>query len=238
MKILAVDTSSKVAAIAVKRDNLLLGEYNLNYEKNHSQKLMPMIMHLLKNLNMEPDDIDVYSASSGPGSFTGLRIGIVTVKTLAYTVQKPVVSVSTLDALAYNLPKSNDLICPIMDARNNQVYTAIYSWVEDKFTRESKYEALQVDELIKKITYKNKHVVFIGDAVPVHRNKLRDELCEGCSFAPDNLLLQKASSVAELALKKYYCGIYESAFDMKPFYLRQSQAEREYIRKQAYEKNV
>jgi len=228
MKVLAVDTSALVATVAVTEDNKLLGEYILNHRKTHSQKLMPMIEEVLESLEIKPQDIDVYAASSGPGSFTGLRIGITTVKALAYALKKPVVSVPTLDALAYNVPVTDSLICPIMDARNDQVFTGIYEWDGKCQSRLADNMAVHISELIKIIKEKNIKTVFVGDAVELHSRLLKNELGDMCMFAPPNLLVQRASSVAFLAYERALSGNLESSFDMVPFYLRKSQAEREY----------
>jgi len=231
MKILAVDTSSLVAAVAITDNERLMGEYILNHKKNHSQKLMPMIKELMDNLELNPKDIDIFAAASGPGSFTGLRIGITTVKALAYAVNKPVVSVPTLDALAFNIPVYDSLVCPIMDARNNQVFTAVYKWEKGIPVNITEYMGVPVNELVQLIKGKNQKVVFLGDAVGIHKDFLKEELKENCEFAPGNLMLQKASSIAQLALIKAINGMTESSFDMVPFYLRKSQAEREYEKK-------
>ncbi len=232
MKVLAVDTSSTVAAVAVIDNTRLLGEYILNHKKTHSQKLIPMIKELMDNMELSFRDIDVYAASSGPGSFTGLRIGITSIKSIAYAVKKPVVSVPTLDALAYNIPINESLVCPIMDARNNQVYTAVYKREKDRQIKITEYLGLPVAELVEIIKGKNRNTVFVGDAVEIHRDFLKEQLMEKCEIAPANLLLQRASSVAQLALLDASSGKIESPFDMVPFYLRKSQAEREYEKKQ------
>jgi len=231
MRILAVDTSSLVAAVAITDNERLMGEYILNHKKTHSQKLMPMIKELMDNLELNPKDIDIFAAASGPGSFTGLRIGITTVKALAYAANKPVVSVPTLDALAFNIPVSDSLVCPIMDARNNQVFTAVYKWEKGMPVNITEYMGVPITELVQLIKGKNQKVVFLGDAVEIHKDLLKEELNENCEFAPGNLMLQKASSVAQLALIKALNGMTESSFDMVPFYLRKSQAEREYEKK-------
>jgi tRNA threonylcarbamoyladenosine biosynthesis protein TsaB len=153
---------------------------------------------------------------------------VTTVKAMAYAVKKPVVSVPTLDALAYNLALCPDCICPVMDARNNQVFTALYRQngnVQEKITE---YMGVPVSELVQIIKGKNCNVAFLGDAAEMHHDFLLGELGEKCRFAPPGLMTQKASSVAQLALQKAAAGELESSFDMVPFYLRKSQAEREY----------
>lgn len=226
MRVLAVDTSSAVAAVAVMENDTLLGEYSINHKKTHSQKLMPMISSLLEGLELTPGDMDFFAASSGPGSFTGLRIGVTTVKAMAYTVQKPVLSVPTLDAVAYNISVTDYIVCPMMDARNNQVYTALYSWENGRQVKISEYMGVPVDELIRMLKGKNRKVLFLGDGVGIHKDLLKQELNGICEFASGNMRMQRAASVAQLALMRASEGMLENCFDMVPFYLRKSQAER------------
>ena len=231
MRILAVDTSSSVAAVAVLDGSKLAGEYLLDHKKNHSQKFMPMIDEILKSLELKPADIDVFAAGIGPGSFTGLRIGVTTIKAMAVAAKKPVVSIPTLDSLAYNLYPFAEFVCPIMDARNNQVYTAVYKQDESGQTKLTEYLGIPVSELVELIKGKNIKAAFLGDAAPMHHDYLKKELGDNCSFAPAGLMTQKASSVAQLAMLRAAKGELESCFDMVPFYLRKSQAEREYDKK-------
>ncbi len=231
MKILAVDTSSPVAAVAVMDDRELLGEYFLNHKKTHSQKLVPMMEEILRSLELRPSDMDVFAAASGPGSFTGLRIGITTVKAMAYAAKKPVVSIPTLDALACNIPLTEALVCPIMDARNNQVYTALYRNDGGIQSNITEYMGIPVSQLVQIINSAGGSVIFTGDGVLIHREYLKKELGEKCSFAPRSHLLNRASSVAQLAMTRAMSGKLESCMDMAPFYLRKSQAEREMEKK-------
>jgi tRNA threonylcarbamoyladenosine biosynthesis protein TsaB len=231
MKVLSVDTSSMVAAVAVMEDTKLLGEYLLNHKKTHSQKLMPMINSILNDLELAPQDIDLYAASTGPGSFTGLRIGVTTIKAIAYAAGKPVIGIPTLDALAFNIPLSEALICPIMDARNNQVYTALYKWDKNAQVKATEYLGIPVTELVQLIKGKNQKVIFTGDAVELHSVFLKNELGGSCEFVPGSLQLQRASSVAYLALARAASDGVMNSFDLVPFYLRKSQAEREYEKK-------
>lgn len=228
MKVLAVDTSAGVAAVAIMENDRLLGEFILNHKKTHSQKLMPLMKELMDSLELRPEDIDIYAASSGPGSFTGLRIGITTIKAIAYAANKPVIGIPTLDALAFNISPTDSLICPIMDARNNQVYTAVYKWEKNLQVSITEYMGIPVSELVQQLKGKNQKVIFIGDAVDMHRDYLKKELGENCEFAQGGLLLQRASSVAQLAVIRASSGKTENCFDLVPFYLRKSQAEREY----------
>lgn len=232
MKILALDTSTVAATVAVIEDNRLLGEFLLNHKKTHSQKLLPMIKEILEDLELKPEDIDVFSASIGPGSFTGLRIGVTTIKAMAYALDKPVVGVPTLDVIAYNIPVGDYMVCPIIDARNNQVYTALYQSKGSLKERVTEYLGIPVAELASIIGEKKEKVVFAGDAVDIHMGYLKEELGELCEFAPGNLCLPRASSAAHLAYEKASQGLVQNSFELVPFYLRKSQAEREYEMKQ------
>lgn len=227
MRILAVDTSTNVASVAILEDDVIIGEYNCNKGKTHSQKLMPMIQSLLEKVNLCATDIDAFSASIGPGSFTGLRIGVTTIKAMAFAAGKPVISVYTLDALAYNMSMSKALICPIIDARNNQVFTAIYRFVDGKLERLTEYLGIHINELSGIIRSMEGEVIFLGDACNMHRDYFTAELGNRISIAPPNLAQASASSVALQARISFLDGKLENCYDMVPFYLRKSQAERE-----------
>lgn len=227
MKILAVDTSTIVATCAVIDDNKLLGEYILNNKRTHSQKIMPLIHDLLSNLQFKSEDIDVYAASVGPGSFTGLRIGIATIKGLAHVHDKPVIGVPTIDALAYNFPHSNGLIVPIIDARRDRVYTGIYKW-NSEFEVIRNQDVLEIDELINVLNEMNEDIIFCGDGIDIYKDRLIHNIKSKIIFAPSHLNTPRASSVAELAKIKYLKGEVEDYYSLVPDYLRKSQAEREY----------
>lgn len=231
MKILAVDTSSETASVAVMEDEKLVGEYSINHKKTHSQKLMPMIMNIMGNLDLKPEDIDIYAVSSGPGSFTGLRIGVATIKALAYSTKKPVISVPTLDAFVYNVPTADSLICPMIDARNRQVYTAVYRFDGVFPSRITEYLAIPIEELAAILKDMNEKVVFLGDGSFIHRDFLSEKLGEKSLFVHSCAVLQRASSVARLALEKAKRGEVEDSFKITPFYLRKSQAEQQLDKK-------
>lgn len=242
MKILAVESSAMVAGAAVINEERLLGEFTLNHRKTHSEKLMLLIEGLLNSLELTLEDIDMLAVSKGPGSFTGLRIGISIVKGLAQAVQKPVIGIPTLDSLAYNLACSSGIICPIMDARREQVYTCIYRWHPDKggndnnigrgrLERLDEYMAVPILELLEKLKDTKEPVVFNGDGVPVYRQIILNKLGDQASFAPTPSAVQRAASIAALALEKAQRGELESYRDLVPFYLRKSQAEQKFGRK-------
>jgi tRNA threonylcarbamoyladenosine biosynthesis protein TsaB len=229
MRALAVDTSTTMAGIAIVDEQGLLAEYMLNDKKTHSQKLVPMLQEILNSLKMTVADMDILAAVTGPGSFTGLRIGVTTVKSIAYAAQKPTAGIPSLDALAAALPVPADtLVCPILDARNNQVYTALYKYHNGIMENTSGYMGVHVSELVSLIEDKNAGILFTGDAVAQHRDFLKIELGDRCIFAPDFLTQHMAASAAHLALLQMQRGETVSSYDLKPFYLRQSQAEREF----------
>jgi len=228
MRVLALDTSSMVASVAVVDESKLLGEITFNYKKQHSTILLPMIDKLLKSLEIQITEVDAIACASGPGSFTGLRIGAATAKGLCHGANKPIIGIPTLDGLAFNLAYSRGIICPIMDALRDNVYTSIYRWEGDGLFKVQDYMAVHIDEIIEKLKVFNEKVIFLGDGVPVHEEKIKDELSINASFAPVHLNMQKASSIGALALRRLQKGDLDDYLSFAPFYLRKSQAEREY----------
>ncbi|MBQ7793271.1 MAG: tRNA (adenosine(37)-N6)-threonylcarbamoyltransferase complex dimerization subunit type 1 TsaB, partial [Clostridia bacterium] len=220
---LAVDTSSGVASAAIVEDNKLVCECVLNNKLTHSQTLMPMIESVLKKSEMTVSDIDLFVAVTGPGSFTGLRIGVSAVKALAHAANKECVGVSTLEAMAYNLPFSNALVCPIMDARRGEVYNAVYRFESERPTEIRPMRALSIDELLADIKSLDEQTVFLGDGLPVFKDKISTVLGGLALFAPANLNAQMAASAAVAAMTKETVKYNK----LSPVYLRKSQAERE-----------
>ncbi|MCH5184784.1 MAG: tRNA (adenosine(37)-N6)-threonylcarbamoyltransferase complex dimerization subunit type 1 TsaB [Oscillospiraceae bacterium] len=227
MRIFAVDTSSLAASAAIIEDEVLLGEYIIDHKKTHSQKIMPMTDELFGSCELKPSDIDIYAVSVGPGSFTGLRIGIATVKALAHAVGKPVVGVGTLEAMAYNMPFCEYLLCPIEDARRSQVYNAAYKWNGGVLDEVKAPNAAGIDECISGLG--NETVMFIGDGIAVNRDFITDKMGDNALFAPAAYSRQRASSVAQAAyFKARDKSNIKRYTDILPVYLRKSQAEREY----------
>lgn len=225
MKVLAIDTSSIVATVAVMDNQKLISEYTLNHKKTHSQKLMPIIKDVLGVCELEVGDIDLFAVSTGPGSFTGLRIGVATAKALAHSVGRPIVGVSTLDALAYNIPYYHGVICPILDAKREQVYTAIYRWT-NTIERVTDYMATSIDDLLQILMTMNERTIFVGDGVYSFREVIVDNMGRLADFPPKHSLMQRAATIAELGLEKYDMGYSDDYMTLVPFYLRKSQAER------------
>lgn len=236
MKILSLDSATESATCAIIEDKRLLGEITFNYKKQHSVILMNMIDYLLKNLNLKISDIDGFVVSKGPGSFTGLRIGAATIKGLSQGTEKPFISVSSLDALAYNLAYTDGIICPILDALRNNVYTSIYKFNNGNLEKLMDYSPMSIDELIDILIKYNEKVTFIGDGVPKFNELLKEKLSE-VYFAPVSLNFVKASSLGELGLDLLKKGVKEDIFEFAPIYLRKSQAEREYENKKGSDSN-
>ncbi len=225
MKSLAVDTSTNVASVAVMEDDLLLGEYTMNHKKTHSQKIMVMIEQLLNDLELTVNDIDIFAASVGPGSFTGLRIGVATIKALAHAAGKKVVSIGTLEALAYNVPRAEHIIVPIIDARRNNVFTASYIW-DDGFKEIGAPEGVTIEECVE--SCKNfPDAIFVGDGAMVHRDYIAEKLGEHAIFPHGAVMNARASSVAAAAIEKARMGETQSYLEMKPYYIKKCQAEKD-----------
>lgn len=228
MIILAIESSSLVASIAVIKDDVMLAEYTINNKKTHSQTLLPMIEEVFRMLDMQIDVIDAIAISKGPGSFTGLRIGSATAKGLSMSINKPIISISTIEAMAYTNWNSSVLVCPIMDARREQVYTGIYSFSQDYYANELlKPSAISINELIEHIKTLNKKVVFCGDGIVQYKELLINELKDLANFAPVHMNRQSAGAVGELAKRYFKEGNFQTAIEHAPEYLRESQAERE-----------
>ena len=242
MKLLALDSSGLVASVAVVEDDgvnsSLLAEYTVNYKKTHSQTLLPMLDEIARMIELDLNTIDAIAVAAGPGSFTGLRIGSATAKGLGLALDKPLVHVPTVDALAYNLYGTDRVICPLMDARRNQVYTGIYEFRNNELSVIEPQMAVGIDVIAGKLRALGREVVFLGDGVPVFRKALMEELMQGMdfSFAPAHLNKQRAGAVAALAVSYVRAGKIETAAEHRPDYLRPSQAERERAEKEAREK--
>lgn len=238
MKILGVDSSGLTCSVAIYVDGVVVAESSVNNSKTHSQTLLPMIEKIISDAGLQAEDIDFIAAAEGPGSFTGLRIGAATVKGLSLALDKPVVPVSTLAGLACNVAGMDGIICPIMDARRNQVYTAVYSFEGDIPVNHVEPAAMAIDEIIAVIKQQFiensnvKKVTFLGDGVPVHEEYIKEQLGDAAYIAQPHLRLQNAASIAVYAEILYKEGKVKTGDEFEPVYLRLSQAERERLNKQ------
>ncbi|MDY6011942.1 tRNA (adenosine(37)-N6)-threonylcarbamoyltransferase complex dimerization subunit type 1 TsaB [Clostridium sp.] len=225
MLVLSVDSSSKCATAALIKDDLLLAEYTLNNKREHSVLLMGIIQKLLDDSGITIDDVDGFVVSKGPGSFTGLRIGMATIKGLSFGSNKPYVSVSTLEGLAFSVSSFDGIICPIMDALRENVYTAIYRSKNGKLETIVDCTSMELSELKEKLNELGEKVMFTGDGVYKHKDYLIENI-ENASFAPIHLNTVRASQIGEIGLNLLKNGIKDDD-NSSPLYLKQPQAVRE-----------
>lgn len=224
MKVLGIDTSTLMTTCAVMEDENLLGEFSLSLDMSHSEALVPMIQQLMENLKLKITDIDLFAVASGPGSFTGLRIGLATAKSFAHVTGKPLVGVSSLETLAMALPYQ-PVVASMMDARRDRVFTGVYRMLEYPEELLSP-DAIPVDELIEYFRSLNENILLVGDGAVVYGELFKSALGEKAVFAPGHLNLSSGSAVCRLGSKKYKEGHTEDIFVMAPDYLRDSQAQR------------
>lgn len=227
MRVLAIDSSSTVASVAIVEEEKIIGEYTINNKITHSQTLLPMIDDMFRVSEIELETIDAIAITSGPGSFTGLRIGSATAKGLGQALSKPLVQVPTLEAMAYNFFDTDKVICPIMDARRNQTYTAAFKLDAEELKTLMEGCAVSIEELVAKLNELNEDVIFVGDGIPVFKEYIEDNLLKKAVFASTHLNRQRAGSVGALALRYLAEGKTVTASDFRPDYFRKSQAERE-----------
>ena len=226
MNILALDASSQAASCALMREGSLRGEFFANIGLTHSQTAMPMVEQLLAQTQTTLDEVDLFAVSTGPGSFTGLRIGVACIKGMALAKDKPCAGVSTLLALAAGASVFEGYICPVMDARREQVYTALFESTGGQIDRSRQDEALPLDELKRMLgALAPSPVLLVGDGAHL-AFKVMGDLGQ-IRIAPERVLHQRASAIAEIASRMAADGHLTSAFDLAPAYLRLPQAERE-----------
>lgn len=227
MKILGIDSSGLVASAAIADEKNIIAEFTVNNKQTHSQTLLPMIEKVVDMSGIELEQIDAIAIAAGPGSFTGLRIGSATAKGIGLALKKPVVSVPTLEGLAYRVSVFDGIICPIMDARRNQVYTGIYKMDKGNLVCLSEQKAVDIHEIMEELEKYDEKVIFLGDGVEVQRETIEKEFKKEYCFAPIHLSKQSAAAVAVLGDIYFNQGKAEDAAEHKPIYLRKSQAERE-----------
>ncbi|UCD83641.1 MAG: tRNA (adenosine(37)-N6)-threonylcarbamoyltransferase complex dimerization subunit type 1 TsaB [Deltaproteobacteria bacterium] len=223
MKILSVDTSTMMGSIALIEDDRVISEFSLNLPDTHGQRLLPMIDQLLGSSHCPIEDIDGFTVALGPGSFTGLRIALSSVKGLAMASGKPVVGVSTLEALALNLQFSRYLVCPFLDARKGEVYTALFQFDQEGNLIKIIDEMVTPPEII--LAEIKQTAVFLGDGAEIYRDLIRERLGKMALFAPMNLRYPRAVNVARLALPRLKRGEAMEIDSLIPTYLRRSEAE-------------
>mgnify|MGYP003303092816 FL=1 len=216
MKILSISTSSNIASVSISENDDCILELNINNNKTHSETLMPLIDELFKTTGLNLSDIDAVACDIGPGSFTGIRIGISSIKAIAETLNIPVIDVSSLEALAYNIQDENcKTICSLIDARNNQVYCGIFDKSHNLLEN---YLADDIN-IVKEVLNKYEDILFVGDGAIIHKDLLEIE-----DFKSDNVIHSK--NIAKCAYNKFKNNNTKTADTIMPLYLRKSQAER------------
>jgi tRNA threonylcarbamoyladenosine biosynthesis protein TsaB len=223
MKILSVETSTMLGGVAVMDSQAgLIAEIRLNVKTTHSERLMTAISEVLSRSGIDLGGIDAFAVASGPGSFTGLRIGLSTVKGLSYATGKPVVTVPTLEAFAWNFPYCMHPVCLMLDARRGEVYSALFRWQDEKFIREIQEVSIAPDDLLSRLTG---DVLFAGEGVLVYRDIIRKTMGRRAWIAPADKMVPAPSNIALLGLKKAEKGQFTDPFGAVPFYIRRSEAE-------------
>jgi len=226
MIILGIETSTRTGSVAIAEEEEIIAEYTLNIKETHTSRLMPAIDHILKDAHLTIQQMDAVAVSLGPGSFTGLRIGVATAKGLCLALRKPLIGIPTLDAFAHNICYTSHLICPLLDARRGEVYTALYRWrlpvgrhELEKLTGDM---VLPLEELLSKI---NVPTIFVGDVFDGYRSLVEKAIPGKASFAPPYSSLPRAANVAVLGLRKLKSGEETDLQDIEPLYVRRPEAE-------------
>lgn len=223
MKILAIETSTMLGGVAIVDEKKgLIAETRLNVKSTHSERLMTVIDQTLVQSGLVPDDIDAFAVATGPGSFTGLRIGLSTVKGLSFATGKPMVGVPTLEGFAWNFPFCSFPVCLLLDARRSEVYAAVFEWRHEGFVRLMDDMSIRISDLLKEL---DGPVVFAGDGAQVYRSEIIGTMKEKALFATSGKMVPSPANVAVIGLAKAVRGEYTVAADATPHYIRRSEAE-------------
>lgn len=226
MRILAFETSAKAAGCALLEDGILLGESYLNTGMTHSQTLMVMAENLLHSCGFTPSDVDAVAAAAGPGSFTGVRIGVAAAKGFAWGREIPCCGVSTLEAMALGFGAWEGFVVPVMDARRSQVYTALFEAKKGELTRKEPDQAIALEDWEKVLSQLEGPIFLVGDGSRLCYNTLKDRV-PNLVLPPEHRMHQRGVGVALAAARKIAAGEDCDGASLKPNYLRLSQAERE-----------
>jgi tRNA threonylcarbamoyladenosine biosynthesis protein TsaB len=222
MKLLAIETATMLGGVAIMERDRLVAESRLNIRVTHSERLMKEIDRVLHGASMDISEIDVFGISIGPGSFTGLRVGLSTVKGLVYATGKKLVTAPTLEAIAWNIPFSEYRICPMLDARRKEIYTAVFRWSGSGFSRVINECTLSPDELLQKI---DAPTLFLGEGAALYRDRIQAALGDRALFGAPQHMMPSPSNVAFLCMRKAEKGEFSDALTVIPAYNRRSEAE-------------
>jgi tRNA threonylcarbamoyladenosine biosynthesis protein TsaB len=230
-----------LGGIAIADDSAgLIAEARLNVKSTHSERLMTEIDHVLQQSGLTAHDIDIFGVAIGPGSFTGLRIGLSTAKGLSYATGKPIVSVPTLEAFAWNFPYCRHPVCIMLDARMGEVYAALFQWTGDGFARLMGEASVNAEKLLEKVTSGipalpsskageevsgEERIVFAGEGALLYRNKIKEMIGEKAVFAPPDKMIPSPANVASIGIQKALKGEFSAPVSLVPIYIRRSEAE-------------
>ncbi len=231
MLIFGIDTCCNAATAAIIDDKKMVAQTVLNQGRTHSQIMMPQIEEMFKIAELDPGEIDAFAAAQGPGSFTGVRIGVATAKALAQATKKPCIAISTLEALAYSSKHFDGIAAPILDARRDQVYNALFDCKRGSMTRMTEDRALALCSLLEELDSLDRDVIFMGDGVFVFEDEIKKQLGDRAFFAPKTTVMNLGGAVAELGAEKFKQGDTITYGELVPSYVRLSQAERDLLEK-------
>ncbi len=232
MLTLGIDTCCMAATAAITDENRLVAQTVTNNGKTHSETMLPRIEAMFDSVGMTPSDIELFAVAAGPGSFTGVRIGVSMIKAMAQATKKPCVGVSTLEALSYSSKYFDGVLSPILDARRGQVYNALFDAENGNMTRICEDRALPLDELLKELLSMDKNVLFMGDGIFVFEDEIKKALGDRAHFAPVTVSMNLGGAVSALGEEKFKKGEAISYGELVPFYVRLSQAERDLLEKE------
>ena len=224
MPILALDTSTLVSSVAVAAPEKLLAELTLETRLTHSETLMPHIQQVLAMADLDKKDLEAVAVSIGPGSFTGLRIGLASAKGMAYALDIPLIGVPTMEALACQCPVPGIYAVPLVDAQKGNAYMAVYAWEDGQLVEKQSVEVLSIDECLARCGALDRPVLLLGDAA-VKKVAGRKELPQGVQIALPHIVMPRAAGTALLGLRRLAAGQVGSVMDMEPVYIRRSEAE-------------
>ncbi|MGG4011394.1 tRNA (adenosine(37)-N6)-threonylcarbamoyltransferase complex dimerization subunit type 1 TsaB [Bacillus smithii] len=228
MKVLAIDTSNYPLGVGLADENKVIGEYISNTKKNHSIRAMPAIEYLLKDCETSPQELDKIVVAKGPGSYTGIRIGVTIAKTLAWSLQIPISGVSSLAAIAAGAHYYPHFICPIFDARRGRVYTGLYRYINGQLTTESEDQIVLLSDWCEELKRKKEPVLFMGNDLSLHRSSIKEMLGDQADFAPDTLHNPRPGELAKMGMNMPE----EDLHSFVPNYIRLAEAEAKWLEKQ------
>lgn len=227
MLIFGIDTCCMAATAALADDRVMVAQTVVNHKRTHSQKMMPQIESMFELAEIDPMSVDAFAAAVGPGSFTGVRIGVATAKAMAQAAGKPCIAVSTLEALAFPSACFDGIVAPILDARRGQVYNALFEGGKSGLRRICDDRALTLDELLSELLADGRDVIFAGDGVLAYRDEICKKLGDKAYFAPRVTGMNLGGAVAEIGAEKLARGETVKYDELVPQYVRLSQAERD-----------